>query len=190
MGREEALAALAAEPEQLEGVAAVQCRGNFMFDPATHRDFLGKRSRQAAGQAAGQQWLPNLCRAAMARPHAAAAAALRLHAHRDIKLPPSQPFNWPLPIRPHAHPHAQTPSLHRPSPLCPAPPPAPPPPAGACLGTGIDRDKVGDILITGEQGAQILVAPNLVEHLMVALTQVGVGGGVWACLSSQPGGCC
>lgn len=32
---------------------------------------------------------------------------------------------------------------------------------------------MGDILITGEQGAQILVAPNLVEHLEAALTQVG-----------------
>lgn len=45
--------------------------------------------------------------------------------------------------------------------------------SGACLGTGIERDKVGDILITGESGAQILCTPNLVEHLEQALTQVG-----------------
>ncbi|KAL4430767.1 hypothetical protein ABPG75_006023 [Micractinium tetrahymenae] len=83
VGREEALDGLAADPSQLDGVAAVQCRGNFLFDPATHRDFLG-----------------------------------------------------------------------------------------ACLGTGIERGKVGDILVTGEQGAQILCAPNLVEHLETALTQV------------------
>ncbi len=42
VGREEALAGLASDPSQLEGVAAVQCKGNFLFDPATHRDFLGE----------------------------------------------------------------------------------------------------------------------------------------------------
>ena len=30
---------------------------------------------------------------------------------------------------------------------------------GACLGTGIERSKVGDILIQGEQGAHIMVKP-------------------------------
>jgi hypothetical protein len=49
VGREEALAALADAPEELEGVAAVQCKGNFMFDPATHRDFLGEQ-QPAGGQ--------------------------------------------------------------------------------------------------------------------------------------------
>lgn len=42
VGREEALAGLASDPSQLDGVAAVQCKGNFLFDPATHRDFLGE----------------------------------------------------------------------------------------------------------------------------------------------------
>lgn len=61
--------------------------------------------------------------------------------------------------------------------LPPWPPSSLPPPlawgtAGACLGTGIERSKVGDILISGERGAQILVAPNLVEHLEQSLTQV------------------
>lgn len=46
---------------------------------------------------------------------------------------------------------------------------------GACLGTGIERSKVGDIIVTGEQGAQLLVAPSMVEHLQVALTQVRGG---------------
>lgn len=45
VGREEALGALAGGPAELGaelgGVAAVEVKGNFMFDPATHRDFLG-----------------------------------------------------------------------------------------------------------------------------------------------------
>ena len=43
VGREEALAAARDDPSHLvDGVAAVECRGRgFMFDPATHRDFLG-----------------------------------------------------------------------------------------------------------------------------------------------------
>ena len=43
---------------------------------------------------------------------------------------------------------------------------------GACLGTGIDRSKVGDILLNGEQGAHILVVPELVEFLIMSLIQV------------------
>lgn len=43
---------------------------------------------------------------------------------------------------------------------------------GAILGTGIVRDKVGDILVMGEQGAQVLVVPELVPHLEMNLTQV------------------
>lgn len=56
---------------------------------------------------------------------------------------------------------------------CPPTLALPPCGTGACLGTGIERGKVGDILVTGEQGAQILVAPNMVEHLEQSLTQVG-----------------
>ena len=70
-------------PEQAGAVAAVSVTGNFIFDPATHRDFLG-----------------------------------------------------------------------------------------ACLGTGVERGKVGDILLNGESGAQILVAADLVEHFERTLTQV------------------
>lgn len=41
MGRDELLAAAQADPSQLDGVAALDVRGNFMFDAANHRDFLG-----------------------------------------------------------------------------------------------------------------------------------------------------
>ena len=41
LGNEEAVAAVSADPAQAGGVAALSVRGNFMFDPATHRDFLG-----------------------------------------------------------------------------------------------------------------------------------------------------
>jgi RNA-binding protein YlmH len=41
MGREELLAPAAADPSSLDGVAALDVRGNFIFDPANHRDFLG-----------------------------------------------------------------------------------------------------------------------------------------------------
>ena len=43
---------------------------------------------------------------------------------------------------------------------------------GACLGTGIERSKVGDILINGEQGAHVLVVPELAEFLGIHLTSV------------------
>lgn len=42
IGREEALAGAVSEPANLESVAALKVSGNFLFDPATHRDFLGK----------------------------------------------------------------------------------------------------------------------------------------------------
>lgn len=43
---------------------------------------------------------------------------------------------------------------------------------GAILGTGIVRDRVGDILVLGERGAQVIVAPDLVPFLEMSLTQV------------------
>ena len=43
---------------------------------------------------------------------------------------------------------------------------------GACLGTGIERSKVGDILVMGETGAYIMIAPELTKHLEATLTQV------------------
>jgi photosystem II S4 domain protein len=43
---------------------------------------------------------------------------------------------------------------------------------GAILGTGIVREKVGDILVLGERGAQVIVVPELVEFFQQSLTQV------------------
>ncbi|MCM1982093.1 photosystem II S4 domain protein [Lyngbya confervoides] len=43
---------------------------------------------------------------------------------------------------------------------------------GAILGTGIVREKVGDILVMGERGAQAIVIPAIAEFLQQSLTQV------------------
>ncbi len=43
---------------------------------------------------------------------------------------------------------------------------------GSILGTGIVRDKVGDILVLGERGAQVIVVPEIAEFLTFSLTQV------------------
>ncbi|MBE9044109.1 photosystem II S4 domain protein [Pleurocapsales cyanobacterium LEGE 10410] len=43
---------------------------------------------------------------------------------------------------------------------------------GAILGTGIVREKVGDIIVLGERGAQAIVVPEMVNFLTSALTQV------------------
>ncbi len=43
---------------------------------------------------------------------------------------------------------------------------------GAMLGTGIVREKTGDIIVLGERGAQVIVAPELAEFLTMSLTQV------------------
>ncbi len=37
---------------------------------------------------------------------------------------------------------------------------------------GVVREKVGDILVQGESGAQILVDPELAEHFETSLVQV------------------
>ncbi len=43
---------------------------------------------------------------------------------------------------------------------------------GALLGTGIVREKVGDILVLGERGAQAIVVPEMATFLSDALNQV------------------
>jgi len=43
---------------------------------------------------------------------------------------------------------------------------------GSMLGTGIIREKTGDIIVTGERGAQIIVVPELAEFLELHLVQV------------------
>lgn len=43
---------------------------------------------------------------------------------------------------------------------------------GSLLGTGLVREKVGDILVLGERGAQAIVVPELVDFLTLNLVQV------------------
>ncbi len=43
---------------------------------------------------------------------------------------------------------------------------------GAILATGIVREKIGDIIVLGERGGQVIVVPELVEFLETSLTQV------------------
>lgn len=43
---------------------------------------------------------------------------------------------------------------------------------GAILGTGIVRDKVGDIIVLGERGAQVIVTPEIASFLEISLSQV------------------
>ena len=43
---------------------------------------------------------------------------------------------------------------------------------GALLGAGIVREKVGDLIVLGERGAQAIVVPEMVEFLTMNLTQV------------------
>ncbi|EPS64649.1 hypothetical protein M569_10127, partial [Genlisea aurea] len=44
---------------------------------------------------------------------------------------------------------------------------------GAILGTGIVRDKLGDIIMQGDKGAHVLVVPELVDFLTSSLDKVG-----------------
>jgi photosystem II S4 domain protein len=43
---------------------------------------------------------------------------------------------------------------------------------GAMLGTGIVREKTGDIIVLGERGAQVIVVPELADFLEMNLNQV------------------
>jgi photosystem II S4 domain protein len=43
---------------------------------------------------------------------------------------------------------------------------------GAVLGTGLVRAKIGDILVGGERGAQVIVVPEVAEFLGLQLSQV------------------
>ncbi|GLT83337.1 hypothetical protein SLE2022_016320 [Rubroshorea leprosula] len=44
---------------------------------------------------------------------------------------------------------------------------------GAILGTGIARDKLGDIILQGEKGAQILIVPELADFIISTMDKVG-----------------
>ncbi|CAM6090407.1 unnamed protein product [Calypogeia fissa] len=43
---------------------------------------------------------------------------------------------------------------------------------GAVLNTGVVRERIGDIIVKGEEGAQVLVVPELVGFLCATVTQV------------------
>ena len=43
---------------------------------------------------------------------------------------------------------------------------------GACLGTGIERRGIGDVLVQGDQGGQIICTPEMANVLEMSLTQV------------------
>lgn len=43
---------------------------------------------------------------------------------------------------------------------------------GAMLGTGIERDQVGDLIVLGDRGAQAIVVSHLSSYLEINLTQV------------------
>lgn len=43
---------------------------------------------------------------------------------------------------------------------------------GAILGTGLVREKIGDIIVLGERGGQAIVVPEMVEFFETQLTQV------------------
>lgn len=67
---------------------------------------------------------------------------------------------------------------------------------GATMGCGIERSKVGDIIVQGEQGAQILLVAELVQHVEMSLTQVSLvmmhvlGLRVLDCSSKDSSGYC
>ncbi|KAJ6724467.1 RNA-BINDING PROTEIN YLMH-RELATED [Salix viminalis] len=44
---------------------------------------------------------------------------------------------------------------------------------GAILGTGIAKNKLGDIILLGEKGAQVLLVPDLVDYIVSSLDKVG-----------------
>jgi photosystem II S4 domain protein len=43
---------------------------------------------------------------------------------------------------------------------------------GSMLGTGIVREKTGDVLVLGDRGAQVIVAADIAEFLELSLVQV------------------
>eukprot|EP01025_Chloroclados_australasicus_P033017 TRINITY_DN3353_c0_g1_i1.p1 TRINITY_DN3353_c0_g1~~TRINITY_DN3353_c0_g1_i1.p1 ORF type:complete len:337 (+),score=22.40 TRINITY_DN3353_c0_g1_i1:73-1011(+) len=43
---------------------------------------------------------------------------------------------------------------------------------GACLGCGIDRSKIGDVLVQGERGAQIIMTSDISRFIQAELTMV------------------
>lgn len=44
---------------------------------------------------------------------------------------------------------------------------------GSILGTGITREKVGDLILQGEKGAQVIIVPELADFIITSLDKVG-----------------
>ncbi|KAL9271757.1 putative RNA-binding protein YlmH [Drosera capensis] len=44
---------------------------------------------------------------------------------------------------------------------------------GSVLGTGIKREKVGDVIVQGENGAQVIIVPELLHFVVSTLDKVG-----------------
>ncbi|KAL9232437.1 hypothetical protein vseg_007550 [Gypsophila vaccaria] len=44
---------------------------------------------------------------------------------------------------------------------------------GSILGTGIAREKLGDILLQAQKGAQVLIVPELLDYIMSSVDKVG-----------------
>lgn len=133
MGREELLVAAKDDSSQLEGVAAIEVKGNFMFDPASHRDFLGA----ILGTGEGVLCLESL--------------SSDMGFLSMVAVCTCSKFQPPV-----LHIHLISIILNTDHVTC----------------AGVVRDRVGDILLQGEAGAQILVDPELLEHLERSLTKV------------------
>jgi hypothetical protein len=157
LGRDELLAAARDDPSQLSGVAALDVRGNFMFDPATHRDFLG--ALVGTGARPGRARARQVGVGVSARASRAAFWAAALERRGRAPGLAATPFAPPLAREPPAappHPHSTAPK-------------------------GIVRDRVGDVLVQGEGGAQVLVDAELAEHFEAELTKARRRWGVRVC---------
>jgi hypothetical protein len=129
-------------------------QGNFMFDPANHRDFLGAILGTGDLGLRGSQMAQTCCWLGNTR--TGDKEASRVHSlHNGCPL---LPFGTPR----LSHLAVGSSFLCALVSCC----------AATCtslLPTGVVREKVGDILVQGERGAQVLVCPELVEHFEVRL---------------------
>ena len=126
---------------QLDGVRALNVAGNFTFDAATHPDFLGA-CLGTGTQLQVYTLHPGSCSIADESQSCMASCDPVSYRHALGKLAGSMHVQWT--------------SWQ-----------------DAELGydAGIDRGRVGDVLINGEKGAHILVAADLVQYLEDNLTQ-------------------
>lgn len=119
-----------APPALAEAVAALEVAGNFMFDAATHRDFLGAVLGTGLDRA-------KACPCSRAAAAAAAEVCLSQHVECLNTLGRTQQRK-----------------------------------VFDASSVTIVALQVGDILVLGDRGAQLLVAPQLADFLCEALTSV------------------